>query len=144
MGSNPAALMGNLFLYYFKNKLIFNLKKSSLHIKHSINNTFSFVNYLCAISDNGLFVKYFKEIHLEGLELKKENIFSTKATFFDIVIMMKDHKISTKLYDKGDLFPFEIVLMLFVNSNIPSKIFCSTFGSGILRFARSTSYCPTF
>ena len=109
-----------------------NLKKSSLHIKHSIINTFSFVNYLCAISDNGLFVKHFKEIHREELELKKENISSTKASFFDIDIMMKDHKISARLYDKGDLFPFEIVLMLFVNSNIPSKIFCSSFGSGIL------------
>lgn len=58
--------------------------------------------------------------------------------------MVKDHEISTKLYDKGDLFPFEIVLMLCFNSNIPSKIFCSTVGSEILRLARNTSYCPTF
>ena len=58
--------------------------------------------------------------------------------------MMKDHEFSTKLMINETFYPFEIVLMLFVNSNISSKIFCSTAGSEILRFARNTSYCSTF
>ena len=61
------------------------------------------------------------------------NLCITKASFFDIDIVMKDYEISTKLYDKGDLFPFEIALMLFFNSNISSKMFCSTVGSSMLR-----------
>ena len=74
-------------------------------------------------------------------------LFNLCSTFFDIDIVMKDYEISTKLYDKGDLFPFEIALMLFFNSNISSKMFRSTDGSStvqILRFTGNTSYCLTF
>ena len=74
-------------------------------------------------------------------------LFNLSSTFFDIDIVMKDYEISTKLYDKGDLFPFEIALMLFFNSNISSKMFHSTVGSStveILRFTGNTSYCLTF
>ena len=74
-------------------------------------------------------------------------LFNLCSTFFDIDIVMKDYEISTKLYDKGDLFPFEIALMLFFNSNISSKMFRSTVGSStvqILRFTGNTSYCLTF
>ena len=74
-------------------------------------------------------------------------LFNLSSTFFDIDIVMKDYEISTKLYDKGDLFPFEIALMLFFNSNISSKMFRSTVGSStvqILRFTGNTSYCLTF
>ena len=58
--------------------------------------------------------------------------------------MMKDHEFSTKLMITETFYPFEIVLVLFVNNNISSKIFCSAAGSVILRFARNTSYCSTF
>ena len=74
-------------------------------------------------------------------------LFNLCSTFFDIDIVMKDYEISTKLYDKGDLFPFEIALMLFFNSNISSKMFRSTVRSStvqILRFTGNTSYCLTF
>ena len=74
-------------------------------------------------------------------------LFNLSSTFFDIDIVMKDYEISAKLYDKGDLFPFEIALMLFFNSNISSKMFRSTVGSStveILRFTGNTSYCLTF
>ena len=74
-------------------------------------------------------------------------LFNLCSTFFDIDIVMKDYEISTKLYDNGDLFPFEIALMLFFNSNISSKMFRSTVGSStvqILRFTGNTSYCLTF
>ena len=76
--------------------------------------------------------------HLDELELKKENVSSTKASFLDIDLKMKEKKISTKLFDTRDSFSLEIVSMLFFSSNIPSKILFF-FGSEILLLVRNTS-----
>ena len=43
-----------------------------------------------------------------------------------------------KLFDKRDAFPFFIVRMPYISSNIPSFIFYGTFKSEVLRIARST------
>ena len=47
--------------------------------------------------------------------------------------------IYTSLYDKRDDFPFSIVRMPYLDSNIPSKIFYSAYGAEILRSARVTN-----
>lgn len=116
-----------------------NSKKSNLHKARSFTNTFYFIDDFYAINDNYLFEKHFKEIYLEELELKKEKISSTKVSFLDTDLDIKDNKISSKLYDKQDFFSFGIVHLTFCNSNIPSKSFQSSTGSKILRLARSTS-----
>ena len=82
---------------------------------------------MCAINVNDLFEKNLKE-----------DMSSTKASFFDIDLDIKDNKISTKLYDKQDSFQC-LFCMPICNSIIPSKIFYSSIGSEILRLARSTS-----
>lgn len=81
-------------------------------------NKFYFIDDLCAINDNNLFEKYFREIYPEELKLKKENISKTKASFSSIDLFIKDNKISSKLYDKGDFLPFGIVRIPFFNSNV--------------------------
>ena len=60
------------------------IKKPNLHKTCSFTNTFCFIDDLCAINDNDLFKKHFKEIYPERLELKRENIYSTKASILDI------------------------------------------------------------
>lgn len=86
-----------------------NLKKSNLNKARRFTNTFYFIDDLCAINDNDLFEKYFKEIYPEELKLKRENISKSKASFFTIDLVTKDNKISSKLYDKRDFLPFGIV-----------------------------------
>lgn len=66
-----------------------NLKKSDPHKTHSLANDFALI---CAISDNGLFEKHFKEFFPEKLELKKDNVFSSKTSSFDIDLEIKDKK----------------------------------------------------
>ena len=43
------------------------------------------------------------------------------------------------LYDKRDHFPFSIVRMPYITSNMPSKIFYSSLGAEILRIGRTTN-----
>ena len=54
-----------------------------------IADTFSFIHDLHAINENGLFEKSFKEIQPKELELKKENVSSTNASFLDIALEIK-------------------------------------------------------
>ena len=79
------------------------------------------------------------EIYPPELELKKENTLNTSASFLDIEICIENNKFKYKHYDKRDDFPFSIVRMPFLNSNMPSKIFYASLGSEILRLGRTTN-----
>ena len=101
MVSDSAPFKKNFFFISLKK----GSQKSNLHNSCSFKNTFRLIDDLRDISDNGLFEKHFKEIYPEGLELKKGNLFSTKASFLDIDLKIKENKISTKLSDKRYSFP---------------------------------------
>lgn len=51
------------------------------------------------------FEKYFSEIYPEELELRRENLSSTKASFLDIYLEKEENRISTKLSAKPDFLP---------------------------------------
>ena len=52
---------------------------------------------------------------------------------------MEDRKLTMKLFDKRDDFPFSIVRMPFATSNMPSTMFYSSVGAEILRICRVSS-----
>ena len=105
---------------------------------------FRFIDDLAAINDGGEFENSFHEIYPPELELKKENIGNTEGSFLDLFLEIEDNKFSMNLYDKRDDFPFSIVRMPYLNSNLPSKMFYSAFGAEILRTARTTSTLNDF
>ena len=45
----------------------------------------------------------------------------------------------TRLFDKRDNFGFDIVMMPFYCSNVPSKMFYGSIGAEFLRISRATS-----
>ena len=65
-------------------------------------NTFHLIDDLCAINDNGLLEKQFKEIYPDQLELKNENVSSTKTSFPDINLEINKNKIPIKPFNKRD------------------------------------------
>ena len=60
------------------------------------------------------------------------------VTFLIFDITVQDNKFVYKLYDKRDDFPFSIVRIPFIDSNIPQSIFYSALVGEFLRIARST------
>ena len=80
MVSDSAPFKKNFFFISLKK----GSQKSNLHKPCSFKNTFRLIDDLRDISDNGLFEKHFKEIYPEELEMKRENVSSTKASFLDI------------------------------------------------------------
>ena len=139
MGSDPAPFFANLFLYYFENKWIKKIKKTDIRRARRFANTFRFIDDLTALNDGGEFERSFREIYPPELELKKENVDYSEGSFLDLQIKIINNRFSTSLYDKRDGFPFSIVRMPFLCSNIPSNMFYSAFGAEILRIARTTN-----
>ena len=61
------------------------------------------------------------------MELKCKHL-GMSATFLELDIMIQNNIFVYKLFDKWDAFPFSIVYMPDLLSNIPSKIlWCSIF-----------------
>lgn len=69
------------------------------------------------------------------MELKKEHE-GLHATFLDLETNVDNNIFVYKLFDKRDAFPFSIVRMPYLSSNIPYNIFYNTILSEMLRIAR--------
>ena len=139
MGSDPTPFMANLFLFYYEDKWIRKTKKKNLILARKFSNVFRFIDDLAALNDGGEFEKICHEIYPPELQLKRENVLSTEASFLDLDIKVQGNKFSLGLYDKRDSFPFSIVRMPYSSSNMPSKIFYSSIGAEILRIGRTTN-----
>ena len=144
MGSDPAPFMANLFLFYYENKYLMHLKKINIPRARRFSNIFRFIDDLNAINDGEEFSRTYHEIYPPELDLKKENCVNTSASFLDLDINIQHREFRLSLYDKRDTFPFDIVRMPYLDSNMPSRIFYSTLNAEILRIARCTTEREAF
>ena len=143
MGIDPAPFWANLFLYTYEHDYIKELiKEDRVKAKH-FHSTFRFIDDLCSINDGGMFGKVFKDIYPDELELKVEHE-GNSASFLNLEIRIEDGQFVYKLYDKRDAFPFSIVRMPYLSSNIPKKIFYSALVGEFLRIARATLHLSDF
>ena len=143
MGIDPAPFWANLFLYAYEvnymSELIVLDKVKARHF-HS---TKRFIDDLCALNDGGEFGRVYKDIYPSELELKIEHS-GSHASFLNLDITIKEGLFVYKLFDKRDAFPFSIVRMPYVSSNIPESIFYSAMVGEFLRIARSTMLFSDF
>ena len=137
MGIDPAPFWANLFLYAYEfnymSDLIASDKGKARHF-HSIKR---FIDDLLALNDGGEFGRVHKDIYPSELELKVEHS-GSHASFLNLYISIIEGIFVYKLFDKRDDFPFNIVRMPYVSSNIPESIFYSAMVGEFLRIARST------
>ena len=148
MGIDPAPFWANIYLYTYESKYITNLTKNNASKENKIrakkfHATSRFIDDLCPLNDGGEFAKSHKEIYSKEMELKKEHE-GQHATFLELDVTVTDKIFVYKLFDKRDDFPFSIVKMPFLSSNIPYNIFYNTILSEILRIARCSLLYPDF
>ncbi len=137
MGIDPAPFWANLFLYTYEEEYISNIIPLHPVKARHFHSTKRFIDDLCAINDGGEFGRVYKDIYPEELELKIEHS-GHHASFLNLDITIEDGLFVYKLYDKRDTFPFHIVRMPQMSSNIPQSIFYSALVGEFLRIARST------
>ena len=133
MGTDPAPFMANLFLYYYEDKFMKELKSKDKKSAYKFGHVWRYIDDLNAVNNDSIFESNIPNIYPSELELKKENDGYLNATFLDLDIKINDKKFSLKLYDKRDDFGFSIVRMPFASNNMPSSIFYSSFCSELLR-----------
>ena len=138
MGSDPAPYFANLFLYYYENKWVCNLKRTDLMTARKLKNIFRFIDDLNAINDHEIFFNNINNIYPAELELGKENEHNNEATFLDLHIKIENCKFKTCLFDKRDNFKFDIVRMPHKSSNIPSNMFYNTISAESLRIVKAS------
>ena len=72
------------------------MKKRDLLKARKLGTIFCFIDDLSAINDNGEFERSYKEIYPEELELGKENLDESEASFLDLSIKLKKQSISSR------------------------------------------------
>ena len=77
-------------------------------------------------------------LHL-SVRAEKENLNNTHATFLDMDITVEDKQYITKLYDKREDFPFDIVSYPDLSANIPTLPSYGVYIAQIIRIARVCS-----
>ena len=143
MGIDPAPFWANLFLYQYENRFMTDLIEEDKVKARHFHSTKRFIDDLCAVNDGDLFGKVYKNIYPEELELKLEHS-GSHATFLNLDFTIKDGIFIYKLFEKRDAFPFSIIRMPHMDSNIPESIFYSALVGEFLRIARSTLLLEDF
>ena len=95
---------------------IFSDKTKGKHF-HSIK---CFIVNLCAINDDGGFERLFWDIPRSWINVQQVD----NATFLNLNMAIRERVLYIELFDKSDLFPFSIVKILHIKSNIHQIIIC--------------------
>ena len=71
--------------------------------------------------------------------VNRASSFDTEAPFLDLNLCISNGTVSTKIYDKGDDFDFDIVNFPFLDGDIPWRTSYGVYISQLIRFARAYS-----
>ena len=96
-----------------------------------------------ALNDGGVFGDVFEDIYPPELALKMEHS-GKHATFLSLDISIQDGIFVYQLFDKSDAFPFFIVRMPHLDSNIPESTFYSAMVGEFIRIARNSLFFKDF
>ena len=132
MEIDPAPFWANLFSHSYKNKYI-SYSNDKAKARHFLA-TKCFIDDLGTLNNGGVFNIY-RDIYPSELQLKVEHS-GTHTAFLNLDVTAKDGVFIYKIYIKRDAFPFFIVRMPYIDSNIPKSIFYSALVGELLRIAR--------
>ena len=90
------------------------------------------------------FIILAQNIYPPSLELSQENQDLTQAAVLDMFVSVKEGYFRTKVYNKTDDFPFHVVSLPFLESNISTKVCYKVFFSQVLRYQRLCSFKKDF
>ena len=84
------------------------------------------------------------EIYPPSLTLTQENDQPDKVNVLDMVAEIQEGRVVTKVYCKTDYFPFQVISLPFLESNLDNKICYRVFYGQVIRFQRLSSFKMDF
>ena len=119
MGTNCAPLVADLFLFCNERNFMSSLSDNNqADIIEAFNSTSRYLDDLLYI-DNPYFEQMVGQIYPTELQLNMANSSDTEAPFLDLNLSITNGIVSSKNYDKGDDFNFEIVNFPFLDGDVP-------------------------
>ena len=135
MGTNCAHLEADLFLFCYERNFVSSLSDD---IIEAFNSTSRYLDYLLNI-DNLYFEGMVNQIFPPELQLNKPNTSDTETPFSDLHLSISNGFVSSKIYDEGDDFEFDIVNFPFLDGDVPRRPAYGVYISQLIRFARVCS-----
>ena len=90
------------------------------------------------------FMAVSREIYPASLELTQENNNGDRVDVLDISVSLSGGTITTRVFCKTDIFPFYVVSLPFLESNLQGRICYKVFFGQIIRFQRLCSFLQDF
>ena len=108
-------------------------------IVNAYNTTSRYLDDILNIN-NVYFDNMVSQIYPSELQLNKASTSDTEAVFLDLHLSISNDIISTKIYDKGDDFDFEIINFPFLDGDAPRSTSYGVYISQLIRIPRASSY----
>ena len=145
MGTNCAPLLADLFLYSYENEFLDKLiKEGKRKLARRFNLSYPYIDDLISFN-NKRFKEFISDIYPKELTISETTESTSVASYLDLLFMRdRSNNITTKLYDKRDVFGFHIVNFPFMSSNIPSAPAYGVYASQLVRYARCCSNYSDF
>ena len=90
------------------------------------------------------FLTISQDIYPPSLSLTQENDQFIEANVLDMQVKIEGGNIITKVFCKTDLFPFHVISLPFLESNLNSRICYKVFYGQVIRFQRLCNYQSDF
>ena len=129
MGTNCAPILADLFLYSYENEFLDKLiKEGKRKLARKFNLSYHYIDDLISFN-NKRFKEFISDIYPKELTISETTESTSVASYLDLLFIRDNSNnkcVTTKLYDKHDLFGFHIVNFPFMSSNysISTSLWC--------------------
>ena len=144
MGGKSSGWLSDCSLMVDEHKYVINKIKNGLVDEADKLKYFRRYRDDCTSLDIDNFLTIAQEIYPPSLTLTQENDSPTKVNVLDMVAEIKDGRIVTKVYCKTYHFPFDVISLPFLESNLDTRICYNVFYGQVIRFQRLTSLKEDF
>ena len=135
MGTVCAPLLADLFLYSNENEFLDKLIKEGKGKLARKFNSYRYIDDLISFN-NKRFNEFISDIYPKELTIFETTESTSVASYLDLLFTRdENNNITTKLYDKRDVFGFHIGNFAFISSNIPSAPAYGVYASRLIRYA---------
>ena len=94
--------------------------------------------------DNPYFEGMVNQIYPPELQLNKANISDTEAPFLDLHLSVSNGFVSPKIYDKREVFAFDIVNLPFLDGDVARRASYGVYISQLIRLDRVCNHVTDF
>ena len=140
MGTNCAPLLADLFLFSNENEFLDKLiKEGKRKLARKSNLSYHYIDDLISFN-NKRFKEFISNIYPKELTISETTESTSVVSYLDLLFIRDNrNNITTKLYDKCDMFGFHIVNFPFMSSNIPSAPAYGVYASQLIHYAHCCS-----